>query len=221
MTNMQLVINVCKIYAAIFRGDPHIITLDGHQYTFNGNGEFVLIDTSDSSFSLQARMIPIANTTANSSQATVFKAIVSKQNDSDTVQFEIIDGAVAALVNGEQIDFSLIKEQEFNNVLVCDLGNSTFSASFYSGAYLEVQEENGFFSGLIVSLPLSFQDSETRGLMGSFNGNRTDDLLPNLCQTPLPLNSSIQYIHEEFGITCKILYLESSYINCATCKCEV
>ena len=164
----------------------------------------MLIDTSDSSFSLQARMVPIENTTGNSSQATVFKAIVSKQNDSDAVQFEMIGGNLVALVNGEEIDFSLIKEQAFNNVLINDLGNSSFSASFYSGALLEVKEENGFFSSLTISLPRSFQESGTRGLMGSFNGNMTDDLLPNFSQSPLPLNSSIQEIHETFGITCKL-----------------
>ena len=29
------------------RGDPHLVTLDGHKYTFNGRGEFTLTETSD------------------------------------------------------------------------------------------------------------------------------------------------------------------------------
>lgn len=148
-------------------------------------------------------MVPFSDATGNSSQATVFKAIVSRQNDSDTVQFEITDDGLITLVNGEQVDFSFISEQEFNNVIVNDLGNASFSASFFSGAYLEVKAENGFFSVLIISLPASFQESDTRGLMGSFNGNRSDDLLPNFGSNPLPLVSSIQDIHELFGITCK------------------
>ena len=134
------------ITTAIFRGDPHLVTLDGHQYTFNGNGEFTLIDTPDKSFALQARMVPINSTAGNSSQATVFKAIVARQNNSDTVQFEITEDGAIALVNGEQLDFSLIKEYEFNNVIVNDLGNNSFSATFYSGVYLEVKEENDIFS---------------------------------------------------------------------------
>ena len=188
---------------AITRGDPHIVTLDGHQYTFNGNGEFVLIDTPDKSFSLQARMIPISDVMGNTSQATVFKAIVGRQNDSDTVQFEITDEGAVTLINGEQLDFTLIKEYEFNNVIVNDLGNGTFSALFFSGVYLEVKEENAIFSLLTVSLPSAFQSVGTRGLMGSFNGDRSDDLLPNLGQTPLMLNATTQEVHEQFGITCK------------------
>ena len=150
-------------------------------------------------------MVPVTDAQGNSSQATVFKAVVCRQNNSDTVQFEITDNSTVVMVNSNPVDFTLIKEYEFNNVILNDLGNSTFSASFSSGAYLEAKEENGIFSGLVVSLPLIFQESETRGLMGSFNGNKSDDLLPNFGETPLPLTSSIQDIHELFGITCKFV----------------
>lgn len=34
-------------------GDPHMVTLDGLKYTFNGKGEFTLIETTNNSFSLQ------------------------------------------------------------------------------------------------------------------------------------------------------------------------
>ena len=184
-------------------GDPHIITLDGHKYTFNGNGEFVLIQTSDDKFTLQARMVPAEDTNGTSVLATVFTAVVGKQADSDTVQFELTENGTTAFVNGEPINFSDLSEQEFNNVAVSDLGNKTLSATFSSGAYLEVKEENGIISVLIVSLPESFIGVPTTGLMGSFNGNTSDDLLPNLGINPLPLNSSLQEIHELFGLTCK------------------
>lgn len=35
-------------------GDPHIITLDGKQYTFNGIGEYTVLDV-DGAFILQGR----------------------------------------------------------------------------------------------------------------------------------------------------------------------
>ena len=185
------------------RGDPHIATLDGYQYTFNGKGEFVLINTADDSFFLQARMVPIDNVVDNSIQATVFTAIVVRQNNSGTVQFEIVNNETITLINGEEVDFMFIKEYEFANVSINDLGNSTYSASFSSGAYLEVKQENGIFSSLVVSLPKMFRVAGTSGLMGSFNGNQSDDLLPNSADVPLALNSSLRDIHQLFGITCE------------------
>ena len=186
------------------RTDPHMVTFDGYQYTFNGKGEFVLVETDDGSFSLQGRMLPIMTAQNTLSQATVYKAVVGKQNDSDAVQFEIVDDCgFIALVNGEQVIFGLLNQQQFNNVVVSYLGNNTFSASFSSGAYMEAKEEVGMISVLSVSLPPSFENSTTRGLMGSFNGNMSDDLLPNRGQVPLPLNSSSNDIHGLFGITCE------------------
>lgn len=32
------------------RGDPHITTLDDLTYTFNGHGEFIMIESNDASF---------------------------------------------------------------------------------------------------------------------------------------------------------------------------
>ena len=198
-------------HTARARTDPHMVTFDGHPYTFNGKGEFVLVETPDETFSLQGRMLPITTAQNTESEATVYKAIVGKQNNSDTVQFEIIDDCgFIALVNGEQVIFGLINQQEFNNVVVSYLGNNTFSASFSSGAYVEAKEEVGIISVVSVSLPPSFEGNGTRGLMGSFNGNITDDLLPNSGQEPLSLNSSVREIHELFGITCEFtLYVKN------------
>lgn len=185
-------------------GDPHILTHDGHKYTFNGKGEFILIQTLDDSLSVQARMVPVNNSFGSNSLGTVFTAIVSRERDSDRVQFEVVGNGIIVLVNGEEIDFTIIKEQEFSNVTIYDLGNDTFSASFSTGAYIEAREENGFFSLLIISLPETFKDVKTSGLMGSFNGDILDDLLPNEGTLPLSLNSTIQEIHEKFGLTCEL-----------------
>ena len=43
------------ISAGWFYGDPHIRTLDGFQYTFNGLGEYILIETTHGNFTLQGR----------------------------------------------------------------------------------------------------------------------------------------------------------------------
>ena len=122
------IIPVIAIFSLFFLfGDPHITTHDGYQYTFNGRGEYVLIDMSEDIFSLQGRMAQINNTLGDASRGTVYKALVGKQIFSDTVQFEIIgNSTVIVLVNGEQIDFDKLREQEFSNVTVSYLGNNSF-----------------------------------------------------------------------------------------------
>ena len=204
------------VCAACVYGDPHIVTLDGYKYTFNGKGEFTLIETADNSFTLQARMVEADDANGTSVSATVFSAVVGRQIDSDTVQFEVINGSLIALVNGETVSFDDLEEQDFNNVIINRLDTGALSASFSSGTYIEVREENDIISVLLVGLPRDFQNIQTFGLMGSFNGNTADDLLPRQSIDPLPLDSSLQEIHEQFGITC-----ESNYNFYKVCRCTV
>ena len=146
----------------------------------------------------------IANENGTAASATVFSAIAAREGESDIVQFEIsTNDTIAAFVNGEEVNFRIVK-QEFKNVTVTELGNNTLSATFSSGAYLEVQQENGIISSMVVSLPESYKDTDTLGLLGSFNGDTTDGLQPKLSQEPLPLHSTLQEIHESFGLTCEL-----------------
>ena len=95
-----------------------------------------------------------------------------------------------------------IFQENFNNVTIFSLGDDTFSAAFSSGCSIKVKEENGFISLFSVTAPSSFKGLTT-GIMGNYNGNTTDDLMARNSTEPLPHNSSIEAIHDEFGITCK------------------
>ena len=209
--SLVTVITINIFITACIYGDPHVITLDGLKYTFNGKGEFTLIETEDNLFTLQGRMVevePAPGQTFNTvSPATVFSAIVGKQIDSDTVQFTLSsDGGINTTVNGAVVDFEMLTDQLFSDVMVMEKPNKTYAATFSSGAYVEVQSANGFISLLLVSLPPSFQGTTT-GLMGSFNGNIEDDLVPkveNGTTDPISPNSTIEDIHNMFGITCKL-----------------
>ena len=139
-------------------------------------------------------------------QATVFSALVGKQNDSDAVQLELSRRGIDARVNGMRIDFEDIKEQSFNNVTLFDIGNRTIEAIFSSGVLISAKEENGIISVLLVSLSNSYVGS-TNGLMGIFNGDTSDDLIPKGSSEPISLNSSLETIHNSFGITCNELVI--------------
>ena len=63
-------------------GDPHVITLDGRNYTFNGLGEYTMINVQDNFFQLQAR----TRLAKGGGTATVFSAAVAKEQNASIVQ---------------------------------------------------------------------------------------------------------------------------------------
>ena len=169
-----------------------------------------MIETTDDSFTLQGRMIQAQDDGGNDIAATAFSAIVARETDSDTVQLqlldsEIIDDEIDALVNGELIDFEGLPNQQFNGVTL-DKTDNSISVVFSSGVYIEARVENGIISVLSLSLPLSFR-SQTSGLMGNYNEDTSDDLLPRDKTTPISTSSSTEDIHNLFGITCKQTYI--------------
>ena len=71
--------------AGWFYGDPHIRTLDGFQYTFNGLGEYTLIQTTYDTFTLQGRTAKTLDNNGVEREATIFSAFAARDNDSDTI----------------------------------------------------------------------------------------------------------------------------------------
>ena len=135
--------------------------------------------------------------------ATVFSAIVGKDNNSDTVQFEVDgNGTLTAIVAGELVVFD-ITEQEFEQVTVTHLGNNSIEVLFDSGVYVLARGENGFISSLLVVFPDSFTD-KVQGLLGTYNGDTTDDLLPKFGHSSLSPDANEEDIHNKFGVTCKL-----------------
>ena len=166
----------------------------------------MLVETADNSFTLQGRMVDAVDENGNSVAATVFSAVVCRQDDSDTVQFEVSRRGIDVKLNGVLVDFQTLPPQvEFTNVILTVMGNNTVSAQFSSGAFIEVTEELEILSQLFFSLPDTFQ-GVTKGLLGNFNGDTSDDLLPRSSNTPVPTDSSLQDIHFDFGVTCGFLF---------------
>ena len=196
------------IHLACIYGDPHIVTLDGLKYTFNGKGEFVLIETEDGSFTMQGRMEPATTADGLNAPGTVFTAIVAIQQETNTsVQFEIKTTGVKVRLGGTVVNFDDMKEIKYSDVTLEDKGNATVVASFSEGTTVELRVDNGIISVMLVSLPPN-QKGKTRGLMGNFNGDPNDDLLPRNGLSPLPPVSSMEQIHYLFGITCEYKKIE-------------
>ena len=180
-------------------GDPHLVTLDGHRYTFNGKGEFTLIRTQNGLFTMQGRMQQF-----NTVSATVLTAIAAKERFSDTVMITNSRRNIDVYIDGKRVDLSVIRQQDFNNVTVSRDDDSTISVEFLSGVHISARADNGFLSAMAVVLPPSFHEN-TKGLLGVYNGNPNDDLLPENSLSPLAISESQRRIHDLFGLSCKWL----------------
>ena len=190
-------------------GDPHYITLDNFEYTFNGFGEYLLVRTMPSvfpSFELQGR----TRTSLNVTQATVLTGLAFQFNN--LIRMEILLEPSAPLQMN--VTFSISGGMPINlTPMLLQQGDS------YSNAPLdiEVDSSNNFLIilggslSLIVSVKNGILDYllalppehkyNTEGLMGTWNDNQEDDLIPYNSFIPISINSSQRAIHYEFGQT--------------------
>ena len=167
---------------------------------------------NSSLFQLQGRMASLQGPGGRASPGTVFSALAAKQTDSDTVEVQVGEERPVLLVNGVRVELNDDLEEMYNNVTV-RVRAGAYAITFSTGAYLEINQTNGFLSSVVVSLPRSYYGL-TNGLLGVYNGDPEDDLLPYNGFEPIPLNSTMEEIHFLIGITCKSIYTLDDFIMC-------
>lgn len=95
----------------------------------------------------------------------------------------------------------------YRQVIVIDQGNNTVLAEFSGGSNIEIRVKNRIVSVMLVSLPDMYQ-SLTRGLMGNYNGDTSDDLAPRGSTISIPIDSTMEDIFT-LGNTC--MFIQLSY----------
>ncbi|KAI0239923.1 Mucin-like protein [Lamellibrachia satsuma] len=200
-----------------FYGDPHIRTLDGFQYTFNGLGEYTLIETTHGNFTLQGRTAKARDANGTETDATVFSAFAAKDVDSDTVHVQMIseqNGLVVFLENDNVSEWfnaaNLKDEKEFSNITIIKKNVTQIEVSFKSGFSLTIGVSAGQLD-ITVGAPDWFKNN-TKGLMGVFNDDPNDDLLPpGENAVPLSNSSSEKTIFKKFGELWRIMSIDSLF----------
>ncbi|XP_060028196.1 mucin-4 isoform X2 [Erinaceus europaeus] len=171
-------------------GDPHITTLDGHSFTFNGLGDFLLVGAQggNSSFQLQGRTAQ-----TSSAQATNFIAFAARYSGSlgnvtvqwllkpnDTMQVLLRNQSVTLETLGVDADGQQLLSAP--GVVVTQRG-SQVSASFDGAAVVSVEARSDLLHASC-GLPEEYRGS-TEGLLGLWNGDPEDDFrMPNGSTVP-------------------------------------
>ncbi|XP_046394346.1 protein mesh isoform X1 [Ischnura elegans] len=199
-------------YVATVFGDPHIVTFDNLQYTFNGKGEFVLVhaDTEKNKLDIQGRFEQMHYNIYGDVRATQLTAVAAKDNQSATIEVRLrpYDAQwryrLDVLADGRKIYFDRpsLKIQHFSGVTVYTptyiINQSEVIIMFQSGAGVEVVENKGFMA-VRVYLPWSFVN-QTKGLFGNWSFDQMDDFtLPDGQKVGASVNS-LERVHKDFGI---------------------
>ncbi|XP_010147273.1 PREDICTED: mucin-4-like [Eurypyga helias] len=181
-------------------GDPHITTLDGLTYTFNGLGDFVLLLARDAltSFVLHGR-----TARTGMAQATNFVAFAARYISTSTTTVEWTlgsQGDIQVLLNNETIKFSYSQDmgaEVYHSPAILLVNTSSVTAVFNGAISVSISATSRILS-MVCSLPDQYRNS-TKGLLGVWDHDPADDFrMPN--GTSIPMNSSEEEIYG-YGMT--------------------
>ncbi|XP_059148154.1 mucin-like protein [Physella acuta] len=170
---------------AFLFGDPHIITFDERFYIFNGLGEYkilevngIAMDKAEINFIMQGRTCAAFNSNGTKTRAAVWCGFVFKSGDENTLTVEVSPSHKMMIIYGNKQDYSaqFQNEHEFfamENGMVIRKQNGSLTVSFRESVGATVSLIYGFLE-VSVSLDKKYQNM-TRGLLGNFNGIKTDE----------------------------------------------
>ncbi|XP_072038790.1 uncharacterized protein [Amphiura filiformis] len=191
-------------------GDPHMMMLDGTAYTFNGKGEYLMLQTDlDEQFVLQAR----TNTLPNSDlPVTVFVAAAAQYYDSDIIHVEISLVRVLDVWVKEQgqewrlLDFQSSTWYTLNGVSISgnNIEEDGVLVLFHRGVALELKATSGTnrVMSILFVAPQSFRE-HTTGLLGTWNDNPGDDFTTP-AGTVISSDATVEELHYQFGLPWQI-----------------
>ncbi|XP_033124327.1 uncharacterized protein LOC117122739 [Anneissia japonica] len=208
-------------------GDPHMTTLDGYDYTYNGIGEYILEEVmleDNQRFVVQCRMQPPILQTDSVAGATVFTSFVGAVDNGTKVEMRITENALDLdiLVNGTAINKTALVEDSYTSdedisfsVQLVDgelaSGGARYLASWSDGVSFSVAVSSGMLN--IVFQASVIYKGKARGLLGVWNDNVTDDFVERGKVEPLSKEGDVYTGAElfQFGNSWRISESESLF----------
>lgn len=188
-------------------GDPHLTTLDRKDYTFNGIGDFVLLQDVNSSMVVQVRAIQTRDTGGILQNASVFSAIAMQTRTSDKVEiYKTSDGMVEILINNDSVEL-VETTSNFNGVNLerGERENSTVNILVvFENEDLSISVDvSKDLVNVLVMISGERYKGKIRGLLGNFNGDDNDDFITRQNQV-LPSDASMEELHFKFGMSWEV-----------------
>eukprot|EP00105_Crassostrea_gigas_P019957 XP_011438603.2 PREDICTED: sushi domain-containing protein 2-like [Crassostrea gigas] len=191
-------------------GDPHIRTLDGLTYTFNGLGEYVMLTmtqpgSNETLLEIQTRTTQAINANGTAINATVFQAFAVKEKNGGIAQVEVnlAKSGLVVYADREDITRQFYSSDTYSyyvasRLLLKRTGTNSAKILFPSGITFDMSLNLGMLE-LTTGIPDSLSSTSTNsGLLGNINGNMNDDLkMPN--GTLLPSNTTERELYFNFG----------------------
>ncbi|XP_067340597.1 sushi domain-containing protein 2-like isoform X2 [Channa argus] len=168
----------CRRYkspsSAVVFGDPHFITFDGVNYSFNGKGEYTLVTSAEKKLTIQGRTEALNGNTIN---ATKLSAVAMYEAFSDVIEVRLVSGqnSLEVLQNQKTLSFTEQSWMDLHGVFVFSPTSTNVTVMFPTGAGVEVRLREGIMTTTVL-LPEEFKDF-TIGLLGKMNGDARDDLV--------------------------------------------
>ncbi|CAH2001993.1 unnamed protein product [Acanthoscelides obtectus] len=194
-------------------GDPHFVTFDDVEYTFNGKGEFVLVKsrTQTDNLEVQGRFEQMEPNAYGEVKATQLTSVVARGNG--TIAVEVRRRPMDArwryrldvIADGRRLFFDRpsLKFQHFQGVTIYTptyvLNQSEVIIMFDNGAGVEVLDNQGFMTSRVY-LPWSFIN-KTVGLFGNWSFKQEDDFtLPDGTKVSVATNiNDMERVYNDFG----------------------
>ncbi|XP_076455436.1 protein mesh-like [Babylonia areolata] len=192
--------------AAQAAGDPHLVTLDGVNYTFNGEGDFVLLQDRTHRLRVHVHAARALDLHGQLGNATLFTAVaVGVVNETGVVEIRRGDDQETAsvLVDQQEVDLDS-SPLELRGITLYhnDTANGTvdFTVVMETAGISVLVSATPDLLNIMVLVGSSQLKGNLEGLLGNYNGVKTDDLRSRQGRV-IPVTANMSDIHYLFGMT--------------------